>query len=312
MKILVGKTFGIGNAVLSVPMVKALATLGEVDVLLGSTPDDFGSPAIFSHLERAGIVRRIWIATQEGIPFNFRETYDVAVMAIPFDDRWRNGAHFNAREVIDGRKRPGNVERLGFDMWEKHEVLYQMENAYQLGYSGPVPSPSFLPPFPPEVLDEDLVYLGIGYKRDAGGFGLSKHFGNDRFVELMRAIRERRPGTKFISTGGVADFIQTGVPLMKRIADKYVYSCGSTPHLSHAFDIIRGCKAYLGNDTGMMHVAASLGIPTHALLLSQDLARKNHPWGPPAGRWMGSSLDADVGEIADYFVKLVWGEGVSG
>ncbi len=304
MKILVGKTFGIGNSVLSVPMVKALATLGQVDVLIGSTPDDFGAGAIFGPLRSQGIIREIYVDT---VPWGFRENYDAAVMAIPFDGRWKNGPHYGAKRVIDERKRPGNVERLGFDMWEKHEVLYQMENAYELGYSGPVPSPSFLPPGTP---DENLVYLGIGFKRDQGGFGLSKHFGNERFVELMRAIRERRPSVRFISTGAVADFVQVAAPMMKRITDPGLYRCDTIGGLGKAFDTVRGCKAYLGNDTGMMHVAASLGIPTHGLFLSQDLARKNHPWGPPAGRWMGSSLDADVNEIADYFVKLVWGEGV--
>jgi ADP-heptose:LPS heptosyltransferase len=97
---------------------------------------------------------------------------------------------------------------------------------------------------------------------------------------------------------------------MKHVADPELYRCDMIGGLGKAFEVVRTCKAYLGNDTGMMHVAASLGIPTHGLFLSQDLARKNHPWGPPPGRWMGSSLDAGIDEIADYFVELVWGEGV--
>lgn len=300
MRILVGKTFGIGNAVLSIPMIKALATLGEVDVLVGSTPDDFGATFVFGSLMPSGIVKRIFV---DGVPPSHE--HDAAVMAIPFDGRWRNGVHFNAKRVLDGRKRPGNVERLGFDMWEKHEVAYQMENAYELGYSGPLPTSAFLQPGVP---DEDLVYLGIGYKRDPGGFGLSKHFGNEKFVALMRAIRERRSGTRFISTGGVSDIIQNGVPMMREIGDHKIYSCEVGPGgLQRAFEVVRGCKAYIGNDTGMMHVAASLPIAVHGLFLSQDLARKNHPYGPDADHWMISSLDADVNEIADYFVRMVWG-----
>lgn len=52
MKILVGKTFGIGNSVLSIPMIKLLSTLGSVDVLIGSTIDDFGAFNVFNALKK--------------------------------------------------------------------------------------------------------------------------------------------------------------------------------------------------------------------------------------------------------------------
>ena len=52
MKILVGKTFGIGNSVLSIPMIKLLSTLGSVDVLIGSTNDDFGAFNVFNALKK--------------------------------------------------------------------------------------------------------------------------------------------------------------------------------------------------------------------------------------------------------------------
>lgn len=279
-------------------MIKALATLGEVDVLIGSTPDDFGAATIFDNLLLNGTINKIHVDTVVS------DTHAVAVMAIPFDGRWRNGVHFMAQMVLDGRKRPGNIERLGFDMWEKHEVAYQMENAYELGYSGPLPTAQFLQP---GVQNEDLVYVGIGYKRDPGGFGLSKHFGNERFADLIQAIRKIRPGTRFVSTGGPADIIQSGMPIMRIIGDHEIYHCKTSGGLSNAFDVIKQCKAYIGNDTGMMHVAASLPITTHGLFLSQDLARKNHPYGPDANHWMVSGIDGDVNEIADYFVRMTWG-----
>jgi ADP-heptose:LPS heptosyltransferase len=223
-------------------------------------------------------------------------------MAIPFDGRWKNGLDYIADRVLDGRKRPDNVERLGFDMWKKHEVLYQMENPIELGYTGSVPSSRF---FGAESGDRDLVYLGIGYKRDAGGFGLSKHFGNDRFVQLMRAIRERRPTAHFISTGSVADFVQIGGPLMKQIADPDLYKFITGAGLPYAFTNISKCGSYIGNDTGMMHVAASLEMPVLGLFLSQDLVRKNHPWET---EWICSNLDAPISEIAENFCSLVWGK----
>jgi hypothetical protein len=301
LKILVGKAFGIGNAVLSIPMIKALSTLGEVDVLIGSTPDDQGAAAVFSHLQ-GSVIRKIWI---DQIPFGFRETYDVAIMAIPFDGRWHNGAHFNAKTVIDGRKRPGNVERLGFDMWEKHEIEYQMENARELGFSGETPDSSFLAA--PSAIDNDRIYLGIGYKRDPGGFGLSKHFGAERYGKLLRGVRTRHHGVLFLSTGSPVDVIEAyhisrnyGGP----IGEAYTFM---QRDLTHSFEVLKTCSAYIGNDTGMMHVAASIGMPTCGLFAYPELTIKNPPF---CARSKSIVFDGATSpdEVADSFVDFVWGE----
>lgn len=305
MRILVGKTFGIGNAVLSIPMVKALGTLGDVDVLVGSTNDDVGASAVFGEMLDARLIGKLWIAPSQppAIPFDLRETYDVAVMAIPFDGRWANGRDFHAKAVIDGRKRPGNVERLGFDMWEKHEVLYQMENAYELGYAGPVPDAGFLPNI---VRDPDLVYLGLGYKRDAGGFGLSKHFGNERYAALIDAILARHPGTRFVSTGGPTDMIEVAYQIHRHRGRVDAFRFQPLA-LRPSFDILAGCGAYLGNDTGMMHVAASTGMPTCGLFAYPDLVTKNPPFCERSRSIVFGRDFPSVEHVAEEFVRFVWG-----
>ena len=303
MRVLIGKVFGIGNAVLSIPMVKAICSVAdEVHVMVGDLPDDFGAGAVFSMLEASAFKPRGFQLLRK--PPGTSERYDVAVMAIPFDGRWRNGVDYVADRVLDGRKRPDNVERLGFDMWKKHEVLYQMENAYELGYEGTVPGSSF---YGHEPGDEHLVYLGVGYKRDPGGFGLSKHFGNARFAELIKAIKIRHPRARFITTGPTRDLVEVIAPIMNEVADNDTFNYRPNPGLWYAFDQVASCGSYLGNDTGMMHVAAAHGMLVHGLFLSKDLLVKNHPWGAP--QWRVSSLDADIGEIADIFCMMVWGFG---
>lgn len=302
MKILVGKTFGIGNAILSIPMIKALSTLGEVDVLVGDTADDIGSVAVLSRLKE---ISELIIAPRSSpvIPFDLRKTYDVAVMAIPFDGRWVNGRDFNAKRVIDGRKRPGNVERLGFDMWEKHEVEYQMENAYELGYSGPIPDCSFMPE---QLRDPDLVYLGLGYKRDPGGFGLSKHFGTGRYGDLVAAVRKLRPTARFISTGNMLDMIEVGNPIARQV-DPFHFQFVHKDLLG-SFDIVSRCGSYIGNDTGMMHAAASVGIPTCGLFAYPDLVTKNPPFCEKSLSIVFGKDFPSVDYIAEQFVQFVWGD----
>ncbi len=305
MRILVGKTFGIGNAVLSVPMVKSLMTIGQVDVLVGSGPDDLGAREVFETLFHTE--NTLWngwnrvflnaVPESEGV-------YDAAVMAIPFDGRWQNGTHYRAERVLDCRKRPGNVERLGFDMWEKHESLYQMENAYELGYAGDVPSSSFMSP---RVQDPDLVYLGLGYKRDAGGFGLSKHFGNGRYAGLVDAVRRLRPGVKFVSTGGPTDMIQTAYQIHKArgfVDESFTFF---PLGLKMSFEVIAQCSAYIGNDTGMMHVAASMGMPTCGLFAYPDLVTKNPPFCERSRSIVFGREFPSVEHVAEEFVRFVWG-----
>lgn len=304
MRILVGKTFGIGNAVLSVPMVKAIRSMGHgIDVLVGNTPDDFGAWDVFYSLKRLGVI--------DNLHFDLAPndvTYDVAIMAIPFDGRWQNGHHFKATSVLDGRKRPGNIERLGFDMWEKHEVEYQMENARELGYTDPTPDCSFTSP--ETLLDENRVYVGLGFKRDPGGFGQSKHFGNGRFAQLLLKIRELNPLAHFVSTGSATDMVHTWYQIVKVIGPEYAgFYRFPIPNglLLSSFEELAHCKAYIGNDTGFMHVAASMNKPTCGLFTYADLITKNPPFCDRSKSILFGADFPSVDYIAEEFVRFVWG-----
>jgi hypothetical protein len=306
VRVLVGKVFGIGNAVLGVPLVKALALAGhEVDVLVGGGPDDFGAREVFTRLrdyESAPDIGDVWT---DAVPRGVR--HDVAVMAIPYDGRWRNGVHFHANVVMDCRPRPGDPTKLGFDSWERHEVEYQMESARSLGYAGETPDCSFMPP---GMADPDLVYLGIGYKRDPGGFGLSKHFGNSRFSALIGEVARIRPGTRFMSSGPIVDMAENGVRIGQG-APRGLYGFSLTspsPHgLLESFSLIKGCAAYLGNDTGMMHVAASLGMPTMGLMAYPGLLLKNPPFCKRSGSIFFTADSPSIESIAELFVGLMRG-----
>lgn len=266
MRILVGKTFGIGNACLVVPLLKALKSLGHsVDVLVGTGPDDAGASVVMSFL--VGTI--IDELHTDSVPPDVR--HDIAIMAIPFDGRWVNGIHYSADVTFDARQRPDNVRHLGFDMWKKHEVEYQMENAYALGFSGNIPDGSFFEPA--DFDDSSPFYLGIGYKRDTGGFGLSKHFGNERYAELITNIMDR-VGGKFLTTGTQLDMVETAWPIQKKTKGFYA----AFQPLVSSIRTVQRCRAYIGNDTGMMHVAASMGLPTFGLFSDSHLMVKNPPF----------------------------------
>lgn len=295
MRILVGKCFGLGNAVMSVPMVRALATLGTVDSLVGFSPDDVGACDVFLSLQKLGIIEQVNLVNA---PIG---RYDVAVMAIPFDGRWMNGVHFLADCVMDCRPRPDFSSILGFSSWLRHEVEYQMDNARELGFTGETPPMSFLPQ--PTEVDGDLVYLGLGFKRDRDSFWTRKHWGNDRYVEFVRHCRELRPSIRFRATGNAQDLVSTIIPIAREVGD-----FGSpTANITSAFDVVARCGSYFGNDTGMMHVAASLEKPTFGLMAYENVGTKNRPW---CSRWMThdfSSGKSDPQSVAEEFIRFVWG-----
>lgn len=307
MRIVVAKSFGIGNAVLTIPLLKALKSMGHrVEVLCGNTVDDWGAYQVFEHCD-AGIIDDF--RCDDKHPGNEKQVTqewlnnepDVFIRAIPYDQRWENlRVYWPNAKWIDGRKRPNNVERLGFDMWEKHEVLYQMEDAVELGYSGPVPSSKFL-----ELgeVDPDLVYLGIGFKRDVSGFGLSKHYGNERYADLIVEIRKLHPTAKFVSTGGPTDLIQIGYQINRHLQSTDFYQCLPLS-LSKSFEVISRCGSYIGNDTGFMHVAASLDMPTFGLTPYPDLRVKNPPL---CRRGMMDLFGDDPKVVAQKFIDFVWG-----
>lgn len=295
MRILVGKCFGLGNAVMSVPMVRALATLGTVDVLAGTGPDDAGAIDVFLCLQRDGVIDKLHLVNASEVE------YDVAVMAIPFDGRWQNGTHFRAKRVMDCRPRPDFSPELGFSSWRKHEVEYQMDNAVELGYADPIPKMEFCRP---TYWDDDTVYLGLGFKRDASSFWSAKHWGNERYVSFIRRCRELRPSIKFRATGNAADLAQCIIPISREVGDLGPV----VSNITAAFEVVSRSRAYFGNDTGMMHVAASLSLQTYGLMAYENVITKNRPW---CSQWRAHEFfrgDSDPHEVAEDFVNFVWGQ----
>ena len=257
---------------MAIPMLKALVASGDavVDLLIGTTPDDGGAFDVAKYLKESGIINYIWFDhTDTDI------TYDFAIMSIPFDGRWRNEHHFSAQVVLDGRTRP-DPSTTGLVSWKKHEVEYQMENAYELGYEGPIPDMSFYP-VDPVHLDVGDVYLGVGYKKDANNFWSQKHWGNENFIKLSKAILEEFEGNCILSTGDILDWKMSIEPIKKAV--NHHLFIGDITTLDEAFEMIAACSLYVGNDTGMMHVAASMGIPCISVFCIKNSYVKNRPWG---------------------------------
>jgi ADP-heptose:LPS heptosyltransferase len=282
MRILFCKVFGIGNAAMSIPALRALeqvAGRGNVDVLVGSTSDDAGAREVFQQFVLSGeFGGRIYtdFAQDPGKPVS---TYDIAVLSIPYDGRWQNGAHFRALRVMDGRTRP-DPTTTGLVSWKKHEVEYQMENPIALGYVGPIPSAAFMPCRGPKVDYLKRVYVGVGYKKDAAGFWNAKHWGNENYARLIEMLLDDDPDRMIFMSGNPLDMRLSMAPILRAIRnDPRGRTMAMDVVIESSFDRAASCGYYIGNDTGMMHVAASEGARVVAYFNLPNSPVKSAPWG---------------------------------
>lgn len=300
MRYLYGRCFGLGNAICAVPAIKALATMGDVDVLIGSGPDDIGAFEVMTGLQEMGMVKGIHRTVAPPAFF-----YDVAIMAMPYDGRWgKSFGTFNADHVYIGKTRPDETSQ-GFSSWKSHEAEYQLEIVRSYGYDGPDPDCSFRMRGDTRV--RNSVYLGMGYKKDAAGFWAQKHWGNEKYAELIeRMLLDEDDDVDICITGDIADVKMTINPVLKMVDKDLLHRVWffSKHDLKSAFDYISACSMFVGNDTGMAHVAASFGLPCVVYYKMENAWTKSHPWGVPYEAVKGHDHDVTVDEMYQAFRRL--------
>ncbi|MCP4846864.1 MAG: lipopolysaccharide heptosyltransferase II [Verrucomicrobiaceae bacterium] len=108
-------------------------------------------------------------------------------------------------------------------------------------------------------------------------YGPSKCWPADRFIATANHITEKHPDAHFVLLGTKSE-----ESIGKHIADELGARCsdmtGKT-NLSSLMDELRRCVLLITNDTGSMHLAAHLGIPTVAIFGSTEPA-----WTGPLGK----------------------------
>ena len=268
---------------MAIPAIKALRSLdplGRLDVLVGSSSDDAGAAQIMGFLRERGIISNLYVDRCDDVSVE----YDLAIMSIPFDGRWKNGNHFRAKAVVDGRTRP-DPATTGLVSWKKHETQYQLDLVQAIAGrffscdekdirtfdSSFFPTKSF-----PDMRN---FYLGVGYKKDLAGFWKIKHWGNENYSNLLKLLFRNHLCDRVYVTGDSADFTASIAPIMRNVNDNrlvYIGAVGGVA-LTQSFEVISRCGTYIGNDTGMMHVAASMDLSVVAPFFLENSIVKSRP-----------------------------------
>lgn len=264
--ILVIQEYGIGNAILCTPLVRALAKENRVDLVLAKD-------------RVPGLILK---GVFEGLS-NGRVLYDIVPPSVKYEVvmychppgkiRPRPGQVRKALEIpTDPVKRK---EKYAF-RFSEHEVTACRKMA--AGYATqPYDSHTYCCPAPPcrfSRVDRKQISIGIGYLKNHP-FWAGKHFGNDNYVHLVDRLMEHPLVENVILVGDAKDRQTDGEVIAARCPARNM--CGTG--LGTILSVIMGSDVYIGNDTGLMHVAAAYDLPTIGIFqrgISNPV--KNHPW----------------------------------
>ena len=100
----------------------------------------------------------------------------------------------------------------------------------------------------------------------------SKRFPTGFFAALVRKLKEKMPGLKFVAAGAPSEAI-----LADAIGEGVINLAGKTT-LASLFELLRSSCGAIGNDSGPLHAAAALNIPVFGFYGPTEPGLTG-PWG---------------------------------
>lgn len=127
-----------------------------------------------------------------------------------------------------------------------------------------------LPPTPrPISSGETKIHIGIC---PGAEYGNAKRYPVDRYAKAIQTLREKRPEIDFeVSVFGSPAEREIGEDLAQRLDPPGRNRAGETS-IENLVEELRTCHFLATNDTGTMHLAAALGVPTVAIFGSTEPA----------------------------------------
>lgn len=160
----------------------------------------------------------------------------------------------------------------------RHRVV---QAADMLGIAGAPPAPKIWLRTPHRDAARSLIpltgpVLALGPTANWGG----KMWPGERFAELalrLTAPDGPLPGARIAVFGGPDERLQANPVLSAIPRDRRIDLVGKVDVLT-AGACLERCAMYIGNDSGLMHLSAAIGIPTLGLFGPSD-ERAYAPWG---------------------------------
>jgi len=249
MKILIAKPGGIGDTLLLLPaLIELRRTFGEVEI------DVAGNREVLSLFENAGVISR----------------------ALNFEDRLITQL-FSPRPNERARSFLAQYDRLFF-LIEDDGIISENLNAVSTDYiiASSVQKQELLPQWKYlatimglDTIDEEFyreAFPKSGGKGTAnritihpGSGSKSKRWPLERFIELIEQLSHKYPFQLELLTGYAEDDIS---PMLKRDAMIDTCTLHHNEPLSSVLKLIQESLIFIGNDSGIAHLAGLSGTPS--------------------------------------------------
>lgn len=290
--ILIRHTNWIGDAVMALPALEAVR-----DNFPESSITVLARPWVASLLENHPAVDRVLTIEKGRGPINhFKEINRVAgrIRALEFDLAvlFQNAFEAALISFLGGVKtRVGyNTDGRGLllshslerdrDVLRRHQVEYYLAILRGLGWEAKSREPRLF--VAPKDLDAGWALLSSeGAGKDdyllgmspGAAYGPAKRWPPERFAAIGDWAAQRWGArVVIVGSGGEKDLCREVAEAMKHPP---INVCGMTT-LGEAMALIRTCRFFVTNDSGLMHVAAALDVPMVAVFGSTD----HHATGP--------------------------------
>jgi ADP-heptose:LPS heptosyltransferase len=120
--------------------------------------------------------------------------------------------------------------------------------------------------------ERPLIALGPGSKMPA------KRWFLPRFSEVCRRTLAQNQRAVVLVLGGAEDR-ELGLALERELGAERLRNLAGQTDIIESAAVLARCSLYVGNDTGTMHLAASMGVPCVAIFTSRDNRDTWSPWG---------------------------------
>jgi len=257
---------GLGNSILTTPLVQALEKTGRFDLI----------DVLIDKNKSTDIVFKDW-----GLIANIFDSEDISrignnlIYEYVFECHPRHElpANIKYRHRLRIPVKPGGAIEY-YWKFHKHEADYLLTMAEKLGYSGKRPPLRKLAGDRscPIEAHANTVAIGIGYYKGVGKDWKNRHWGNENFRSLCAKLIDM--GFKPVLIGDSKDQETDGRFLETENIESL---CGKLP-LPKLIYFISRCAAFIGNDTGLMHAAASQNIPVIGIFVTTN-SIKSYPLG---------------------------------
>jgi len=287
-KVLVRAANWIGDAVMTLPALTAireglpnrhLAVLTKpwvADLFSGHPAVDeiilYESPGRHEGLRGKWRLARELRAKGFDLAILFQNAFEAALLAYWAKIPRRAGYNTDARGIL--LTRAVSVNRL---VKQGHQVDYYRAMTAALGFQSGISAPSLpLAEGRREEGEQILTACGLQNERRLIGLGPGAAYGPAKqwFPERFAALADRFAQewrARLLIFGSRGDR-ETAARLARSSLTELTDFTGQTT-LGQAMGLIARCRLFVTNDSGLMHVAAALGVPVVAIFGSTDPAR---------------------------------------